>query len=73
MVVASKDSPFKGGGCAGFKYEWGFVDKKEDIREDDEVTDLGTGKFFVVDEASMMYVAGTKVDWKECFKYRLGF
>ena len=39
--------------------------QKEDIREDDEVTDLGTGKFFVVDEASMMYVAGTKIDWKE--------
>ena len=55
----------KGGGCAGFKYEWGFVDKKEDIKEDDEVTDLGTGKFFVVDEASMMYVAGTKIDWTE--------
>ena len=55
----------KGGGCAGFKYEWGFVDKKEDVKEDDEVTDLGTGKYFIVDEASMMYVAGTKIDWKE--------
>ena len=42
----------KGGGCAGFKYEWGFVDKKEDVKEDDEVTDLGTGKYFIVDEAS---------------------
>ena len=55
----------KGGGCAGFKYEWAFVDKKEDVKEDDEVTDLGTGKYFIVDEASMMYVAGTKIDWKE--------
>ena len=26
-----------GGGCAGFKYEWGFIDKKEDIGKDDEV------------------------------------
>ena len=24
-----------GGGCAGFKYDWGFVDKKEDIGKDD--------------------------------------
>ena len=55
----------KGGGCAGFKYEWGFIDKKEDIAKDDEVVDLGQNKFFVVDETSMLYVAGTKIDWKE--------
>ena len=24
----------KGGGCAGFKYEWGFIDKKEDVGAD---------------------------------------
>ena len=53
-----------GGGCAGFKYDWNFVDKKEDIGKDDEVVDWGTGRF-VVDETSMMYVAGTKIDWKE--------
>jgi iron-sulfur cluster assembly accessory protein len=53
-----------GGGCAGFKYEWGFIDKKEDIGKDDEVVDWGEGKF-VVDETSMLYVAGTKIDWKE--------
>ena len=54
----------KGGGCAGFKYEWGFIDKKEDIGKDDVIEDWSTGRF-VVDEASMMYVAGTKIDWKE--------
>ena len=53
-----------GGGCAGFKYDWNFIDKKEDIGKDDEVVDWGTGRF-VVDETSMMYVAGTKIDWKE--------
>ena len=53
-----------GGGCAGFKYEWGFIDKKEDVGADDEVVDWHTGKL-VVDETSMMYVAGTKIDWKE--------
>jgi len=47
-----------------FKYDWNFVDKKEDIGKDDEVVDWGTGRF-VVDETSMMYVAGTKIDWKE--------
>jgi len=52
-----------GGGCAGFKYDWGFVNK-EDIKEGDEMTDWGTGRF-VVDETSMLYVAGTKIDWVE--------
>ena len=53
-----------GGGCAGFKYEWGFADNKDSIAEDDHVEDWKTGRF-VVDEASMLYVAGTKIDWKE--------
>jgi len=53
-----------GGGCAGFKYEWGFADSKESIKEDDVLDDWGTGRF-VVDEVSMLYVAGTKIDWKE--------
>ena len=54
----------KGGGCAGFKYKWGFIDNKEDVGADDHTEDWHTGKF-VVDDASMLYVAGTKIDWKE--------
>ena len=54
----------EGGGCAGFKYRWGFIDKKEDVGADDHTEDWHHGRF-VVDEASMMYVAGTKIDWKE--------
>ena len=54
----------KGGGCSGFKYEWGFADTKESIGKDDHVEDWKTGRF-VVDESSMLYVAGTKIDWKE--------
>ena len=53
-----------GGGCAGFKYDWGFVDKKEHIQADDYVEDWGTGRF-VVDSMSMMYVIGTQIDWRE--------
>jgi len=52
-----------GGGCAGFKYDWGFTDK-DSIKENDVVEDWGTGRF-VVDDASMLYIAGTKIDWKE--------
>jgi iron-sulfur cluster insertion protein len=54
----------EGGGCAGFKYKWGFIDKKEDVNADDHTEDWHTGRF-VVDDASMLYVAGTKIDWKE--------
>ena len=54
----------EGGGCAGFKYKWGFIDNKEDVGADDHTEDWQTGRF-VVDDSSMLYVAGTKIDWKE--------
>ena len=54
----------KGGGCAGFKYDWGFIDSKDKVGADDITEDWGTGRF-VVDDASMLYIAGTKIDWKE--------
>ena len=52
-----------GGGCSGFQYEWGFVELK-DIAKDDEVIDFGTGKF-VIDGTSVMYVAGTEINFKK--------
>tara|TARA_A100001011_G_scaffold400748_1_gene518333 strand:+ start:1833 stop:2192 length:360 start_codon:yes stop_codon:yes gene_type:complete len=54
----------KGGGCAGFKYDWGFITDQKEVNQDDVVEDWGTGKF-VVDDQSMLYVAGTQIDWKE--------
>ena len=53
-----------GGGCAGFKYDWKFIDNKEDVGKDDYTEEWDTGKF-VVDETSILYVSGTKIDWKE--------
>tara|TARA_B100000989_G_scaffold187470_1_gene141093 strand:- start:28740 stop:29069 length:330 start_codon:yes stop_codon:yes gene_type:complete len=56
----------KGGGCAGFQYEWGFS-KEEEIEATDEVTKLDSGNF-VVDSMSVMYVAGTEIDYvREAF------
>ena len=54
----------KGGGCAGFQYDWGFIATKDAIGQDDVIEDWGTGRF-VVDDASMLYVAGTNIDWNE--------
>ena len=53
-----------GGGCAGFKYDWGFIDSKDKVGTDDITEDWGTGRF-VVDDQSMVYVAGTQIDYKE--------
>ena len=54
----------QGGGCAGFKYDWGFIDSADKVGADDITEDWGTGKF-VVDDASMLYIAGTQIDYKE--------
>ena len=54
----------KGGGCAGFKYNWGFIDSKDKVSTEDITEDWGTGRF-VVDEPSILYVAGTQIDYKE--------
>tara|TARA_B100000700_G_C15039276_1_gene854478 strand:+ start:2773 stop:3096 length:324 start_codon:yes stop_codon:yes gene_type:complete len=50
-----------GGGCAGFKYDWGFT-SNDKIESDDEVIELTEGKF-VIDSMSVMYVAGTEIDY----------
>ena len=52
-----------GGGCAGFKYDWGFTNK-DAIGKDDILEDWGTGRF-VVHESSLLYVTGTQIDYKE--------
>lgn len=54
----------RGGGCAGFKYAWGFVDRKEDMGKDDHLEEFEQGRF-VVDGMSMLYLMGTVIDWRE--------
>jgi iron-sulfur cluster insertion protein len=54
----------KGGGCAGFSYDWNFLDGEKDLEEYDEVIDIGSNKF-VVDGVSVMYVLGTTLDYKK--------
>ena len=51
----------QGGGCAGFKYNWGFT-SITDIADNDEVVDLPNGKF-VVDSSSSLFVAGTTIGY----------
>ena len=51
----------KGGGCAGFTYQWDAVDT---VAEDDEIFELNNGKF-AIDGAGLLYVAGTTIDFKK--------
>ena len=51
----------KGGGCAGFSYDYSFTDATE---LGDFVVDLdGNEHGFVVDGMSLLYVAGTELDY----------
>lgn len=51
----------KGGGCAGFKYDWSLDDE---IEANDEIFDLPEGKF-VIDGTSVMYLLGSTIDYKK--------
>ena len=51
----------KGGGCAGFEYDWSTV-AQQDIDSKDIVLDAGEGKF-VVGATSIMFLIGTEVDY----------
>ncbi len=54
----------KGGGCAGFTYDWSFLDNETQLDTLDEVIDVDSKKF-VVDGVSVMYVLGTQLDYKK--------
>jgi iron-sulfur cluster assembly protein len=51
----------KGGGCAGFKYDWSLDDN---VESGDEVIDLPKGKF-IIDGTSVMYLVGSTIDYKK--------
>jgi iron-sulfur cluster assembly accessory protein len=51
----------KGGGCAGFEYQWGFVEEDQ-ISDSDEIFETENGKL-VVDATSLMFFAGTEIDY----------
>ena len=51
----------KGGGCAGFQYDWTLDNQFDD---NDEVVTLETGKF-AIDGTSIMYLLGSTIDYKK--------
>lgn len=53
----------KGGGCAGFEYDWQFLSEQE-VEKGDEVIDAGNGKL-VIGAHSLMFLIGTTIDYKQ--------
>src|SRR5210317_649087 len=54
----------KGGGCAGFEYEWKTILSEEEIENNDEVIDTGSGNL-VIGSHSIMFLVGTTIDYKK--------
>ena len=54
----------KGGGCAGFEYDWATVATETDIEANDIVIDSNTGKF-VIGTTAVMYMIGTEINYKK--------
>ncbi len=54
----------KGGGCAGFTYDWSFLESEEQLEKGDEII-VVEDKQFIVDGMSLMYVLGTTLDYKK--------
>ncbi|MDB9980624.1 iron-sulfur cluster assembly accessory protein [bacterium] len=51
----------KGGGCAGFEYDWGIMNEEE-IKPGDEVIACDKGNF-VISAESIMFLIGTEIDY----------
>ena len=49
----------KGGGCAGFEYEWDFAEQAD---PGDELINTGNGNL-VIGQQSMMFLFGTEIDY----------
>ena len=55
----------KGGGCAGFSYDWQLKTKEELDETADDVLQLYNGSEMVIDGYSVMYLFGSVLDLKK--------
>lgn len=54
----------KGGGCAGFEYEWSTIGSPSEVDINDIEIDAGYGKL-VIGAHSIMFLMGTEIDYKK--------
>ena len=55
----------KGGGCAGFEYEWGMINSPEELEKGDEVLKTDNNCTFVIGVHSIMFLVGTEINYKK--------
>jgi iron-sulfur cluster assembly accessory protein len=55
----------KGGGCAGFEYEWGTLASPSELEENDHVIKTDNNCTFVIGAHSEMFLIGTEIDYKK--------
>lgn len=55
----------KGGGCAGFEYEWGTIGHPSELEPGDEVVHTNNAGRFVIGSHSVMFLIGTELDYVE--------
>lgn len=55
----------KGGGCAGFEYDWQLVESPLAIDENDIVIKTAQGCAFIVGVHSQMFLIGTEINYKK--------
>ena len=53
----------KGGGCAGFEYDWATYKTADELLDDDTIIYGVEGATFIVGAASLMYLFGTEIDY----------
>lgn len=53
----------RGGGCAGFEYDWGTIAHPSDLEPGDEIVHTDSAGRFVVGAHSLMFLIGTEVDY----------
>tara|TARA_B110000503_G_scaffold52088_1_gene83844 strand:+ start:1238 stop:1597 length:360 start_codon:yes stop_codon:yes gene_type:complete len=53
----------KGGGCAGFEYDWGTIAHPSDLEPSDEIVHTESNGRFVISSTSIMFLIGTEVDY----------
>ena len=55
----------KGGGCAGFEYEWGTLSSPKELEPNDIVLKTDNNYTFVIGAASIMFLVGTEINYKK--------
>ena len=51
-----------GGGCAGFSYEWGFLDSTNN----EMIIPIKDNVILAIDKVSEMYIMGSEIDYALC-------